>query len=91
MFSVFGMPAYIHSDRGSSFISTELKQHLTQLGIATSRTTPYITCNGQVERYDSIVWRTVQLALQQEASYTFLGRNGSRVAPCHSISLVHRY
>lgn len=65
IFSIFGMPAYIHSDRGSSFMSYELKSFLTSQGIATSRTTAYNPLgNGQVERYNGIIWRTVQLALK---------------------------
>ncbi|GFW69424.1 retrovirus-related Pol polyprotein from transposon opus [Trichonephila clavipes] len=53
IFSIFGMPSFIHSDRGSSFMSHELKSFLTSQGIATSRTTPYNPAgNGQVERYN---------------------------------------
>ena len=52
-FPLFGMPAYIHSDRGASFMSEELRQFLLSKGIATSRTTPYNpACNGQVEKYN---------------------------------------
>lgn len=65
IFSIFGMPAYIHSDRGSSFMSHDLKSFLTSLGIATSRTTAYNPeGNGQAERYNGIIWKTVQLALK---------------------------
>ena len=39
--SIFGMPAYTHSDRGSAFMSDELYSYLHGKGIATSRTTPY--------------------------------------------------
>ena len=28
LFNIFGFPLYVHSDRGSSFISRELKQYL---------------------------------------------------------------
>ena len=41
LFVLFGMPAYIHSDRGSSFMSRELREFLTSKGIASSRTTSY--------------------------------------------------
>ncbi|XP_018403046.1 PREDICTED: uncharacterized protein LOC108779970 [Cyphomyrmex costatus] len=65
LFSVFGTPAYIHSDRGASFMSQELKTFLTSQGVATSRTTPYNPRgNGQVERYNGIIWKTVMLALR---------------------------
>ena len=36
IFIVFGMPSYIHSDRGTSFLSKEVREYLTNLGIATS-------------------------------------------------------
>lgn len=65
LFSVFGIPAYIHSDRGASFMSHDLKSFLTSQGIATSRTTPYNPRgNGQVERYNGIIWKTVMLTLR---------------------------
>ncbi|GAB1598560.1 hypothetical protein Ahia01_000133100, partial [Argonauta hians] len=64
LFAIFGMPSYIHTDRGTSFVSKELRDYLTDLGIATSRTTPYNPQgNGQCERYNGIVWKHVQLAL----------------------------
>ena len=64
LFSIFGMPAYIHSDRGSAFMSQELKQFLSNIGVASSRTTSYHPeGNGQVERYNGIIWRAVLLAL----------------------------
>ena len=56
LFSLCGTPGYIHSDRGSSFISREIKEYLSEKGIATSRTTPYHpTGNAQCERYNGIV------------------------------------
>ena len=64
---MFGMPGYTHSDRGPSFMSKELKQHLNALGVATSRTTPYNPQgNGQCERYNGTIWRTVKLMLDSE-------------------------
>ena len=65
LFSIFGMPAYIHSDRGSSFMSEELRQFLLNKGIATSRTTPYNpACNGQVEKYNGTIWKAITMALK---------------------------
>ena len=65
LFSIFGMPAYIHSDRGSAFMSSELQNFLISKGIATSRTTSYNPqCNGQTERYNGIIWKAVTLALK---------------------------
>ena len=66
LFSIFGLPSYVHSDRGTSFMSNELKTFLREKGIATSRTTPYNPqCNGQTERYNGIIMKTIQLALRQ--------------------------
>ena len=65
IFTLCGMPNYIHSDLGTSFLSRELKDYLTKRGIATSRTTPYHPIgNGQVERYNGIIWKAVRLALR---------------------------
>ena len=41
VFSMYGMPAYIHSDRGSAFMSAEFKRHLLDKDIASSRTISY--------------------------------------------------
>ena len=65
LFSIFGFPNYVHSDRGSSFMSQELKSFLTEKGIAQSRTTPYNPeGNSQCERYNGIIWKAVQLSLR---------------------------
>ena len=53
LFSLCGTPSYIHSDRGASFLSNEMKEYLSQKGIATSRTTLYHPIgNSQCERYN---------------------------------------
>ncbi len=60
IFSIFGLPSFIHSDRGTSFMSGEFKQFLTRLGIAFSNTTAYNpNGNSQSERYNGIIWNTV--------------------------------
>ena len=65
LFSIFGMPAYVHSDRGTSFMSGELRDYLTSKGIAFSRTTSYNPQgNGQVERFNASIWRTITAALK---------------------------
>ena len=65
LFAIFGMPAYIHSDRGSSFVSAELKSFLSSKGISSSQSTAYNPRgNGQVERYNGIIWKAVSLALR---------------------------
>ena len=55
-FSIFGMSGYVHSDRGASFMSQELKQYLHTKGIATSRTASFNPAgNEQCEKYYGIV------------------------------------
>lgn len=63
LFSMFGMPGMVHSDRGTSFLSEEVKQFLNSRGISSSRTTPYNPAgNGQVEKGNHTIWRAVTLA-----------------------------
>lgn len=65
LFNMFGLPAFVHSDRGSSFLSHELTSFLHSKGVATSLSSPYNPRgNGQVERYNGIIWKTVTLALK---------------------------
>ena len=62
IFSIFGMPAYVHSNRGKSFISSELKSYLNARGITNSMTTPYNPSgNGQCERYNATIWKAIVL------------------------------
>jgi len=59
------MPAYIHSDRGSSFMSKELRDFLVSKGISCSRTTSYNPQgNGQAERYNGTIWKAITMALK---------------------------
>ena len=65
VFSLCGMAHYVHSDRGTAFMSKDLKAYLSQKGVATSRTTPYNPRgNGQVERLNGTLWKAIQLALK---------------------------
>lgn len=65
LFCLFGVPAFVHSDRGASFMSKEVKNFLNENGVATSRTTPYNPQgNGQVERFNGTLWKTINLALK---------------------------
>lgn len=65
LFVLFGMPGYIHSDRGAQFLSAELKTFLHTRGVATSRTTSYNPQgNGLTERYNGIIWKAVLLSLK---------------------------
>ena len=65
LFSIFGMPNYVHSDRAPDLISGEIKNYLNSHGIATSRTSRYNPKgNGQCERYNGIIWKTILLGLR---------------------------
>ena len=62
---MYGLPGYVHSDRAPDLIGQEVKTFLTQHGVATSRTSPYNPKgNGQCERYNGVIWKTVLLALK---------------------------
>ncbi len=64
LFSAFGLPNYIHSDRGTSLISAELSQFLHSRGIATSNSSRYHpTGNSQVERFNGVIWRSITSTL----------------------------
>jgi len=65
LFMLFEMPAYIHSDRGSAFVSHDLISYLHHRGIGCSKTSIYNPRgNGQCERYTRIIWSSVKLALK---------------------------
>ena len=65
IFSFCGMPSFVHSDRGTSFLSRDVRDHLTRRGVACSATTPYHPeGNSQCERYNGIIWKAVQLAIK---------------------------
>ena len=65
LFSLFGFTTYIHSDRGSSFMSQDLNQFLPERGVATSHSIPYHpTGNSQCKRLNQTLWKTIQLLLR---------------------------
>ena len=67
LFTLFGMPSYAHSDRGPNFLCQELKEFFWSHGIATSKTTPYNPQgNGQVEKYNGVLWKAINLQLQDK-------------------------
>lgn len=67
LFSIFGLPAYVHSDRGPSFMTDNLRDYLVSKGVCTSRTSPYNPRgNGQVERFNGIIWKAILLALKSK-------------------------
>ena len=67
LFSLVGMPAYVHSDRGASFMSRELREFLSLKGVASSRTTSYNPeKNGQAERCNGVIWKAVTMSLKSK-------------------------
>ena len=65
LFSIFGTPMFIHSDRGGGFVGRELRNWLHAHGVATSNSSPFHpTGNSQVERLNGTIWKHVQLALE---------------------------
>ena len=71
LFALFGLPSAIHSDRGSNFMSTELRNYLSNLGIAQTRTTPYHPAgNGQCERFNGVLWKSILLTLKSQGKST---------------------
>jgi hypothetical protein len=67
LFSLYGMPAYLHSDRGSSLISEELQQYLLKKNVASSRTSSYNPQgNGQVEKTNHTIWSAITLSLKSK-------------------------
>ena len=67
LFSIFGNPSSIHSDRGPQFESLELNNFLLNNGIVKTRTTPYNPQgNGQCERANGIILKTINLTLREQ-------------------------
>ena len=65
IFALFGMAGYIHSDNGPSLVSKELQDALFKLGIPCSNSSVYNPRgNGQVERFNATIWKSILLALQ---------------------------
>ena len=64
IFSIFGTAGYTHSDNGPSLISHELRNFFLDHNIGYSNSTKYNPQgNGQVERYNGVIWKSIQLAL----------------------------
>ena len=65
VFTLCGVPGFVHSDNASYFTCRELKNYLFRKGIATSHSSIYHPQgNSQVERYNGIIWRSIRLALK---------------------------
>ena len=64
LFSIFGMPDMIHTDRATDFLSEETTNYLNKKGIATSKTSRYHPeGNGQVEKLNGTIWKAIQVTL----------------------------
>ena len=67
LFTLFWMPAFVHSDRGPSLVSHELHSYLTGKGEAVSRTISYNPADiGKVEKYNGTVWRADTMACRSK-------------------------
>ena len=64
LFSIFGMPDMIHTDRATDFLAEETKRFLLEKGIATSKTSRYhLEGNCQVEKLNDTLWKAIQISL----------------------------
>ena len=60
LFAIFGVPGFIHTDRGSQFLSHEFESFCHSANISHSRTTPYHpNGNGQTEKFNGTIWKAV--------------------------------
>ena len=67
LFAIFGTAGFTHSDNGPSLISDELRRFLLDHGIGYSNSSKYNPRgNGQVERYNGVIWKSIQLALSSK-------------------------
>ena len=65
LFSLCGMPQYVHLDNAKSFLSDTVKDFLLKCGITSSKSSPYHpTGNAQVEQYVGVIWKSIRLALK---------------------------
>ena len=65
LFTLFGLCAFVHSDRGPAFMSNDLLSYLRGKGIGVSKTSIYNQRgNGQCEKYNNTIWSGVKLALK---------------------------
>ena len=96
LFTLFGPPNSIHSDRGKAFESNEFSAFLRNWNVIKTRTTPYHPqSNGQIEKMNGSLWKTVQLRLSQcgklmtdwESELSFALSN-MRVLPSRSLSFA---
>jgi len=81
------MPAFIHSDRGTSFMSRELREFLTSKGVSTSRTTPYNPAgNGEIERYNGVIWKGISSSLKGRRAFPWFTQLAGGSSGCSTLS-----
>ena len=69
IFLMFGIPDFVHSDRGTSFMSDDVKSFLMDQGVPSSRSTPYHSQgNSQCERFVGSIWKAVKLCMHGNSS-----------------------
>ena len=79
LFSLCSTAGFVHSDRGPSLMSEELRSYLLSRGIASSHSAAYSRRgNGQVERYVQTTWKLVLLSLKM---HSFPTSEWERVMP----------
>ena len=67
IFSLCGVPSYIHLDRGLGFLARDEKEYLLLHEVNSSKTTLYYSQgNVQVERYNGIIWKTICQTLKSQ-------------------------
>ena len=65
LFTICRTPSFVHSDNSPSFCFHEFKTYLTSRGISSSKSSIYNPAeNGQTEKTEQTVWKTIQLALK---------------------------
>ena len=63
LFSLCGMPQFVHSDNAPSFSSGSIKEFLLKRGVASSKSSPYHP-NCQAESRIGIAWKSIRLCLK---------------------------
>ena len=92
LFTIYRLPAYVHTDRGSSFTSRDFVSYLNSRGVATSNTSVYNPeGNGQCERYNNIIWTAIKLALKTEVRCRTLVNGVAAGSSFYNIIIVHCY
>ena len=90
LFSLFGLPTFVHSDRGQSFMSGAVKKFLLDHGVSSSRTCPY---NPRGNSMWKIQWDNMEYHFSRlRGSRSFCRALAGKIAggfACHKIIVVH--